>query len=225
MASLPSQIRRNANVRRHAGNLARAVAIPIILMSAARGQELEASAASLPSYMTERDGATNPDAISSSAAMWVFFNLVSSLEAQQPSQGKELVLKSGIGLDDQTAGKVVTLISRSMRDDQKFGRATLTRLCKETKAQQLSSEALALKLVAAEQAGIKHRDKYFAQLDQSLDEHSKQLLELWVEGNVQSTTRIVEADYVQMFTEGGVDGHALMASACAKSSAVSDGKN
>jgi hypothetical protein len=177
----------------------------------------EAQATPLPEYMQARDGAADPEAISWGVAMWAFFNLVASLERETPSQGKQLILQSAVGLDEPSADKVVKHIARSMKQDERDTRALMAQQCRELRKVRLPVDQFASKLAAAEERALAHRERYFTQLFALLDETAGGLLTNWIDGNIRSNTKVIEVDYVRMFTEGGADSAAVLTALCVQS--------
>ena len=118
----------------------------------------------LPDYMRVQDGAVELETIPWGVAMWTFFNLVASMEKETPSQGKQLILQSAVGLDELSADKVVKHIARSMKDDERYARALMAQQCRELRKTALPADQFASRLAAADQAAIAHRDGYDTRL-------------------------------------------------------------
>lgn len=143
--------------------------------------------------------------------------LVSSLEAQKPSQSLSLLLEDGAGLDLRTAQKVVAHIVRSVNQQQEYSRSLLAAQCAQLRGKALAAKDFAAKLVSAEAAERKHREIYFSELSQMLDDSTWQQLDSWVDSSVRSSMQIVDVDFSRMFAENVINQQLVVSRMCDQS--------
>jgi hypothetical protein len=187
--------------------LGSSAALVLLCIGAASAQE-----SSLPAYLTQHDGRTDPQSIPAREVLWSVFETVATLDMGTPGLGSKLLEANGLSRDDALAfsGHVRT----SITDVRAHAAELRGTLCADTTALANSRDLLARSYQVIDAGMDARRDLHIKDLDRVLSPAGKERLVTWAEQTLRPGLQIVVTDHAKRFATPGFDLAAELAGFC-----------
>jgi hypothetical protein len=179
-----------------------------------------AQQAALPEYMTQRDGGTDPQAISSNETMWAAFQFFSGWEAQTPGLGATVLQDAGLSQADALA--LIKHIHSSIADVNAHSNELSHNLCANTKplagvqTSTAGRSMLAHSFQAIDVSMDDQRAAHIGEIYSVISPASKAALIAWTNKNILPHLKITSVDYAKRFTLEDSDPDTEIARFCSK---------
>lgn len=174
-----------------------------------------AQSAPLPQYLTQRDGKTDPQSISSDEALWAVFEVISTVEDGTPGSGVKVLQAGGLSQPDALA--LFEHIRTSVDDVKAYANEVRRLRCADTTPLTSSSAVLARSLQAIDSSMEGRRAARVAEIDHILSPAGKVALISWVNAQIRPHLTIVSVDHVKRLSTAAADLGAEIALLCTKS--------
>jgi hypothetical protein len=150
----------------------------------------------IPEFVTNVDGAANPEQIPRHVVVWSLFQQLEHDSPLHPGNFGESVLTASVGLDPANADRLVAYAKASLLDDRRYQQDVMRSFCVGMTTD-LPAKSLASKLEATERVTDQWREARVAALSTLLDARAKESLDQWVDRQKMSMG-ISKIDYSKM---------------------------
>lgn len=171
-------------------------------------------------YVTQLDGAKDPQSIPTREAIWAFFTLISGSEDKTPGTGERLL--RAIGLSNPDAAALFRYVRASVDDAKAYAHNLTGTQCQRSSELKASSSTLLNALQSIETALDARRDTYVAGVADTLSESGHRLVSDWVEAKIRPALKLTVVDHQKRMELTGVDPNAEVDLLC-RNYALKDG--
>lgn len=177
----------------------------VIILVASFGVEMTTVAAgpSLPAYLTERNGKTNPQSISSDEALWAAFRSVSLREATSPGLGAKFL--QGVGLSAADALALANHIEASIADAKAYSRQLSESFCAQRATIQSSSASYVQALQEMDSKSAQRQAALISKLGEIVSPAGKATFYEWTTTQILPNLTLLSADHAMRVAILNVD--------------------
>jgi hypothetical protein len=154
-------------------------------------------------YVTQLDGAKDPQSIPSREAIWAFFTLISGSEDKTPGRGEQLL--KAIGLNNTDAAALFRYIRASVDDAKAYAHNLTGNQCQQSSELKASVSTLVNALQSIEAALDARRDTYVAGIADTLSESGYRVVTDWVDAKIRPALRLTIVDHQKRVELAGID--------------------